>query len=86
MRRLFPRVGSLANDVAEVLKNSVNEEGEQLDISVAEAPDLLGCVSQGNSFQVAREILVVGIEWERTWDRARSKPGRWFLRAATALR
>ena len=38
MRRKSPRRCSLSEYIAEVLKNSVYEKGEQLDVIVAEAP------------------------------------------------
>ncbi len=38
MRKKSPRRGSLADYMAEVLKNAVYEKGEQLDVIVAEAP------------------------------------------------
>jgi hypothetical protein len=41
------RRDSLADYVAEILKNAVYEKGERLDVIVAEAPDLPGCMSQG---------------------------------------
>jgi predicted RNase H-like HicB family nuclease len=56
------RQGSLAEYVAEILKNAVYEKGEQLDVIVAEAPDLPGCVTQGESVEEARENLVDAIE------------------------
>ena len=57
-----PRRGSLADYIAEVLKNAVYEKGEQLDVIVAEAPDLPGCLTQGATFEEARENLVDAIE------------------------
>jgi predicted RNase H-like HicB family nuclease len=57
-----PRDGSLSEYVAEVLKNAVYEKGEQLDVIVAEAPDLPGCVTQAATFEEARENLVDAIE------------------------
>ncbi len=56
------RQGTLAEYVAEILKNAVYEKGEQLDVIVAEAPDLPGCVTQGDSVEEARENLVDAIE------------------------
>lgn len=47
---------------SEVLKNAVYEKGEMLDVIVAEAPDLPGCFTQGNSFEEARENLIDAIE------------------------
>ena len=55
-------MASLADYVAEVLKNAVYEKGEQLEVIVAEAPDLPGCLTQGASFEEARENLVDAIE------------------------
>ena len=62
MRKKSPRHGSLADYIAEVLKNAVYEKGEQLDVIVAEAPDLPGCVTQGATFEEARQNLVDAIE------------------------
>jgi predicted RNase H-like HicB family nuclease len=56
------RLATLAEYVAEILKNAVYEEGEQLNVIVAEAPDLPGCVTQGGTFEEARENLVDAIE------------------------
>ena len=62
MRKKSPRRGSLADYIAEVLKNAVYEKGEQLDVIVAEAPDLPGCLTQGATVEEARENLVDAIE------------------------
>ena len=62
MRKQSPRRGSLSDYIAEILKNSVYEKGEQLDVIVAEAPDLPGCMTQGATFEEARENLVDAIE------------------------
>ena len=62
MGKHSPRRGSLAEYVAEILKNAVYEKGEQLEVIVAEAPDLPGCVTQGATFEEARENLVDAIE------------------------
>jgi predicted RNase H-like HicB family nuclease len=62
MRKKSPRRGSLSEYTAEVLKNAVYEKGEQLDVIVAAAPDLPGCVTQGATFEEARENLVDAIE------------------------
>ena len=62
MRKKPPRRGSLAEYVAEILKNAEYEKGEQLDVIVAEAPDLPGCITQGASVEEARENLVDAIE------------------------
>ena len=48
--------------MAEVLKNAIYEKGEVLDVVVAEAPDLPGCLTQGGSFEEARENLIDAIE------------------------
>jgi predicted RNase H-like HicB family nuclease len=53
---------SLADYIAQVLKNAVYEKGEQLDVVVAEAPDLPGCLTQGGNVEEARENLVDAIE------------------------
>jgi predicted RNase H-like HicB family nuclease len=62
MRKKPLRRASLAGYVAEILKNAVYEKGEQLDVIVAEAPDLPGCLTQGTTFEEARENLVDAIE------------------------
>src|SRR5712691_9642452 len=62
MRKKSPRRGSLADYIAEILKNAVYEKGEQLDVIVAEAPDLPGCLTQGATVEEARENLVDAIE------------------------
>ena len=62
MRKKLPRRVSLSDYLAEVLKNAVYEKGEQLDVIVAEAPDLPGCLTQGATFEEARENLVDAIE------------------------
>jgi predicted RNase H-like HicB family nuclease len=62
MRKKSPRLGSLSDYIAEVLKNAVYEKGEQLDVIVAEAPDLPGCVTQAANFEEARKNLVDAIE------------------------
>jgi len=48
--------------VAEVLKNAAYDKGEQLDVIVAEAPDLPGCLTQGATIEEARANLVDAIE------------------------
>src|SRR5438309_1618574 len=53
---------TLPQYVAEILKNAVYERGEQLDVIVAEAPDLPGCMTQGATFEEARANLVDAIE------------------------
>ena len=62
MRKKSPRNGSLAEYVGEILKNAVYEKGEQLNVIVAEAPDLPGCLTQAATFEEARESLVDAIE------------------------
>ncbi len=62
MRKKSPRRVSLADYIAEILKNAVYEKGEQLDVIVAEAPDLPGCLTQGATFEEARKNLVDAIE------------------------
>src|SRR5438067_12671762 len=62
MSKKSPRGVSLRDYVAEVLKNVVYERGEQLDVIVAEAPDLPGCMTQGATIEEARENLVDAIE------------------------
>src|ERR1700693_4955579 len=62
MAKKSPRRGSLADYIGEVLKNAVDEKGEQLDVIVAEAPDLPGCLTQGATFEETRDNLVDAIE------------------------
>src|SRR5712692_1620942 len=62
MSKKSPRRVSLPDYLAEILKNAVYEKGEQLDVIVAEAPDLPGCVTQGDTFEDARANLVDAIE------------------------
>lgn len=62
MPKKSPRQVSLADYMAEILKNAVYEKGEQLDVVVAEAPDLPGCITQGANFEEARKNLVDAIE------------------------
>jgi predicted RNase H-like HicB family nuclease len=62
MRKKSPRRASLSDYVAEILKNAVYEKGEQLDVIVAEAPDLPGCMTQGATFEEARGNLVDAVE------------------------
>lgn len=62
MRKKSTRRANLADYIAAVLKNAVYEKGERLDVIVAEAPDLPGCLTQGATFEEARENLVGAIE------------------------
>ena len=62
MRKKSARRSSLSDYISEVLKNAIYEKGEQLDVIVAEAPDLPGCLTQGATFGEARENLVDAIE------------------------
>jgi predicted RNase H-like HicB family nuclease len=62
MAKKSSRYVTLAGYVAEILKNAVYEKGEQLEVIVAEAPDLPGCITQGATFEEARENLVDAIE------------------------
>jgi predicted RNase H-like HicB family nuclease len=62
MRKISPRRAGLSEYIAEILKNAVYEKGEQLDVVVAEAPDLPGCVTQADTFEEARKNLVDAIE------------------------
>jgi len=62
MSKKLPRPVSLRAYVSEVLKNAVYEKGEQLDVVVAEAPDLPGCLTQGETFEEARDNLLDAIE------------------------
>src|SRR5437879_12423606 len=62
MPKKSSRRGSLPDYIAEILKNAVYEKGERLDGFVAEAPGLPGCLTQGATFEEARENLVDAIE------------------------
>lgn len=62
MRKKSPRPVSLADYIAEILKNALYEKGEQLEVIVAEAPDLPGCLTQGATVEEARENLMDAIE------------------------
>jgi predicted RNase H-like HicB family nuclease len=62
MGKKIPRLGTITEYVAEVLKNAIYDKGEQLDVIVAEAPDLPGCVTQGATFEEARTNLIDAIE------------------------
>ena len=62
MNRKFPRRLKLKEYMAEVLKNTIYEKGEVLDVVVAEATDLPGCLTQGDSFEEVRENLIDAIE------------------------
>ena len=62
MRKKSRRRGSLSDYMAEVLRNAIYEKGEQLDVIVAEAPDLPGCLTQGATVEEALENLVDAIE------------------------
>ena len=53
---------TLSEYVSQVLKNAVYEKGEQLDVFIAEAPDLPGCMTQGATIEEARDNLVDAIE------------------------
>jgi predicted RNase H-like HicB family nuclease len=61
MSKKSHRSVSLSEYTAEVLKNAVYEKGEELDVIVAEAPDLPGCLTQGATVEDARENLVDAI-------------------------
>ena len=62
MNRKSLRRVTLREYIAEVLKNTMYEKGEVLNVVVAEAPDLPGCFTQGASFEEARENLIDAIE------------------------
>ena len=57
MRKKPPRRVGFRDYLAEVLKNAVYEKGGRLDVVVAEAPDLPGCLTQAATFEEARENL-----------------------------
>src|SRR3954454_21515334 len=82
MRKKSPRRVGLAAYTSEILKNAVYEKGEQLDVIVAEAPDLPGCLTQGDTFEEARKNLVDAIEvWLLSGLRSGEDPpvGQWLL-------
>jgi predicted RNase H-like HicB family nuclease len=62
MNKKTSRATTLRQYITEVLKNAVYEKGEALDVIVAEAPDLSGCVTQGRTVEQARENLIDAIE------------------------
>jgi hypothetical protein len=62
MRKKSIRDARLSEFISKVLKNAVYEKGEDLDVVVAEAPELPGCVTQGATHEEARENLVDAIE------------------------
>src|SRR3954454_3336945 len=62
MRKRSSRRVGLAEYTSEILKNAIYEKGEQLDVIVAEAPDLPGCLTQGDTIEEARGNLVDAIE------------------------
>ena len=75
MPRKSPRDATLCEYRTEVLKNAIYEPGEQLPVIVAEAPDLPGCVTQGASFEDARENLIDAIEvWVMSGQRNGEDP------------
>ena len=75
MNKKSPRPVTLREYVAEVLKNAVYERGEVLDVMVAEAPDLPGCLTQGATFEEARENLIDAIEvWIMSGLQSREDP------------
>src|SRR5712692_6795545 len=62
MAKKIQRAVALREYVSEVLKNAIYEKGETLDVVIAEAPDLPGCITQGASLEEARENLIDAIE------------------------
>lgn len=62
MGKKSPRPVTLREYVAEALKNAIYEKGEALDVIVAEAPDLPGCITQGATVEEARENLIDAME------------------------
>ena len=48
--------------VKEILKRAKYTHDEELDVVVAVAPDLPGCMTQATSFEEAREALIDAIE------------------------
>ena len=53
---------ALRGYIDEVLRNAEYDRGEVLDVVVAEAPDLPGCITQGDSYEGARTNLIDAIE------------------------
>lgn len=63
MRRAkAPRAVPLREYVTAALKNAIYERGEVMEVIVAEAPDLPGCLTQGISYEEARDNLIDAIE------------------------
>ena len=60
MRKKASRRGTLSEYVSEVLKNAVYEKGEELDVVVAEAPDLPGCMTQAASLRL---VVLAARRW-----------------------
>lgn len=48
--------------VSEVLKNAEYRKGKDSNCIVAIAPDLPGCITQGDNFEEARENLIDAVE------------------------
>lgn len=66
------RHASLREYVSEVLKTARYETGEDLDCVVAIAESLPGCMTQGESLEEARDLLIDAIE---TWILSAIKDG-----------
>lgn len=53
---------SFQDFVREVLKGAVYKRGKDVECIVAIAPDLPGCITQGDNFEEARENLIDAVE------------------------
>ena len=53
---------SFQESVKEILKNAVYKKGKDSNCVVAVAPDLPGCMTQGDNHEEARENLIDAIE------------------------
>ena len=73
MNKKSSRAVTLRQYIAEVLKNAIYEQGETLDVIVAAAPDLPGCLTQGETIEQARENLIDAIE---VWVMAGLRDGK----------
>jgi hypothetical protein len=62
MSKKSSRPVTLREYLTQVLENATYDKGETLDVVVAEAPDLPGCFTQGDTFEQARENLIDAIE------------------------
>ena len=56
------RTLSFRDYIKEILKNARYKKGRDIDCVVAIAPDLPGCITQGDNFEEARENLIDAIQ------------------------